>query len=125
MAALVAILLVQGFIITFSRVEGSSMLPTLAPGQLIVINRLQTTFTSPKVGDIVVIQLGTTNPVRMVKRISAVAGTTIHLPTGETAVLQEDQFYVLGDNSSQSIDSRSYGPIPASAIVGTVTTWLQ
>ncbi|HOO96759.1 MAG TPA: signal peptidase I [Caldisericia bacterium] len=32
--------------------------------------------------------------------------------------LQEDEFYVLGDNSSQSRDSRAFGPIKGNQIIG-------
>ena len=47
-------------------------------------------------------------------------------PLGEIAVkrcseiFKDDVFYALGDNSSQSYDSRNYGPIPKNHIIGKV-----
>lgn len=35
--------------------------------------------------------------------------------------LAEDQYFVLGDNSSSAFDSRFWGPVPREAVVGKVT----
>ena len=37
---------------------------------------------------------------------------------GRPITLAADEYYVLGDNSVHSTDSRSFGPVPASALVG-------
>jgi len=41
--------------------------------------------------------------------------------TNDFVVLKEDEFWVAGDNSPNSLDSRYYGPVPRSNIIGKVT----
>lgn len=48
-------------------------------------------------------------------------GNTEPAAHGETYVFRNDYYFVVGDNRVTSIDSRQYGPIPASMAVGAVT----
>lgn len=41
--------------------------------------------------------------------------------TNDFVILKEDEFWVAGDNSPNSLDSRYYGPVPRSNIIGKVT----
>jgi signal peptidase I len=118
MAAFCAALFLKTFAFDFMLVEGVSMEPALMPGQVILINRLAYGIRSPfpakdrylvrwKVpskDDIVVFwtPLGTL----AVKRIYS--------------LLPGQRFTVRGDNSLQSYDSRAYGPVPFSNIIGKV-----
>ena len=81
------------------RVVGSSMLPTLKDGQLVIVS----TFRSPQVGDVVVAIL---NKREVIKRI--------------TAISKDWHVQLLGDNSSASTDSRHHGSIPKRHILGVV-----
>lgn len=75
------------------------MSPTLKEGQdILSINW----FVNPKVGDIVVIKK---SGKEMVKRIDKI---------------MKDKVLVVGDNKSQSIDSRDFGPVKIENIVGKV-----
>jgi hypothetical protein len=77
------------------RVIGRSMLPTLSPGSLIIA------FNWPaKVGDIVIARQGNRE---VVKRIKAV---------------NQQRYYLVGDNTLESTDSRELGMIAKSAILG-------
>ncbi|HYD09932.1 MAG TPA: nickel-type superoxide dismutase maturation protease [Acidimicrobiales bacterium] len=76
-------------------VEGSSMVPTLLPGDRLLVLGL-----APRVADVVAVEHdGTT----MVKRVAAVDG---------------DAITVHGDNADASTDSRTFGPVPRSSILG-------
>lgn len=88
----------------FSRftVFGDSMLPTLKPGQDILVFTWAYIFFQPKVGDIVVIKV---SDREMVKRIQNYHGRDI---------------YVIGDNEKESTDSRNFGPINKSDVIGKV-----
>lgn len=80
-------------------VSGLSMIPTLAPGE-----RLLVSHDGPIVlGDIVVFQNEPQFDVKRVLRIEA------------------DGIFVQGDNDLVSTDSRTYGLIPFDNVLGTVT----
>lgn len=80
-------------------VSGLSMIPTLAPGERLLVRN-----DGPIVlGDIVVFRRETQFDVKRVKHIEA------------------EGIFVQGDNELVSTDSRNYGLIPFEDIIGTVT----
>jgi signal peptidase I len=109
-------LIMKAFLFDFMIADGRSMVPAISPGTVMVINRLAygirlpwarqylLRWSLPKAGDVVVFLT----------------------PQGQTAVkrcgmiTEEERFFALGDNSLESYDSRSYGPVPADSIVGKV-----
>jgi len=80
------------------RVQGASMHPTLPHGKLVFAWR----FKKPKAGDVVIVRH---HRVEVLKRIHEI---------------KDDVMYLLGDNPAESTDSRHYGWLPLSAIVGVV-----
>lgn len=85
------------------KIRGNSMLPTLKEGQEI----LTFNWSKPKIGDVVVIKH---ENKEMIKRIEKMA---------------KDKFFVLGDNEKESTDSRHFGPIDKSQILGKVIYYLH
>jgi nickel-type superoxide dismutase maturation protease len=84
--------------ITRVEVEGLSMVPTLAPGDRLVVVATR----ELRVGDLVVANSPTgTGP--LVKRIAAITGGRITL---------------IGDNPGASTDSRHFGPLDPREILG-------
>jgi nickel-type superoxide dismutase maturation protease len=82
-------------------VEGRSMEPTLAPGDRLLVVRAR----SLHAGDVVAVR-DPRDPRRvLVKRIGAVL---------------DDGVVVRGDNPGASTDSRSFGPVPSTAVLGRV-----
>lgn len=81
------------------RVTGKSMLPTLKPGQLVMVWGW---FYKPKVNDIVVFKH---DGMEKIKRI---------------AKIKDNQVWLIGDNLSSSTDSRQFGALPIKSIVGKV-----
>lgn len=77
------------------RVAGRSMLPSLSPGGIIIAFR-----TQPRTGDIVIAHQGGREVVKRVKSIT------------------DKGVYLVGDNLSESTDSRELGTVPKSAILG-------
>lgn len=87
------------FVLMVGYVPSGSMEPTLKTGSLILALRIH---PEPKVGDIAVFEYGDT---LMVKRIAAVGGDRIE-HNGEVISVSPGCYYMLGDNSSDSFDSR-------------------
>jgi signal peptidase I len=127
-------------------VEGASMQPNFDTGQLVIVNRFVYFFDNPARGDVVVLH----NPDRasedLIKRVIGLPGETIQIKEGrvyinntlldepyivhfctacrdETWTLGANQYFVLGDNRSNSRDSHSFGPVNRALIVG--KAWIR
>ncbi|KAL0333207.1 UNVERIFIED_CONTAM: Mitochondrial inner membrane protease subunit [Sesamum angustifolium] len=72
-------------------------------------------------GDVVVFRSPSNYKEKNVKRIAALAGDWIHLPSLDTVRIPEGHCWVVGDNAACSVDSRSLGPIPLGLICGRIT----
>jgi signal peptidase I len=120
--ALFVAVLMKFFLFDFLIADGRSMQPAIRSGTVLVINRLAYGFrlpgtekyllrwSLPKTGDVVVFVTPQGNVA--VKRCAE-----LPVPPGSGT---SPRFIALGDNSLDSYDSRSYGPVPADRIVGKV-----
>lgn len=98
---------------TLSVVKGKSMEPTFHDGQVVLVGKGGLLFGPLKRGDVVVF---TRNGQLLVKRVVALPYETA--PDGTR--VPANHVYVVGDNLEVSEDSRAFGPIPLSSIVGKV-----
>ena len=80
-------------------VHGNSMIPTLKPGQHVFIVNW---FFQIKVGDLVVARIEKRDVIKRVSKLKA------------------GQVFLVGDNKSESTDSRKFGWVSASQLVGKV-----
>lgn len=87
-------------------VEGDSMAPTLAAGQIVVVNRLSYLLREPQMGDVVVARHPHHRDTYIVKRVVS------HADSQES--------FLRGDNPRDSIDSRHFGSVADRGIVGRV-----
>ncbi|SRR6266508_5530540 len=124
-------------------VDGNSMRPTLVAGTRVLVRRARV--ADVHVGQIVVIerpyrdQRGWTWPSGgkasgrswMIKRVAALAGDPVpravaeRLPSEPRSVVPPDHLVVLGDNESDSIDSRALGYVPGDQVIGVVLRRLR
>ncbi|HEY5540165.1 MAG TPA: signal peptidase I [Coriobacteriia bacterium] len=139
-ALVVAIVLVFYVFFSSAVVEGQSMVPTLDPGDYLLITHGARSLHR---GDIVVTSVAEqTGQVELVKRVIALPGDTIEVKSDiayvngvvepqrgqyvlpqmsvsrTSYVVPEGYVYVMGDNRPISEDSRYLGPVPESGIKG-------
>lgn len=95
----ISVFLLFRFVFMLGYVPSGSMEPTLKTGGLIFAIRIH---PEPKVGDIAVFEYGDTV---MVKRIAAAGGDVIE-HNGNQITVPFGCYYLLGDNASDSFDSR-------------------
>lgn len=144
-AAALLVLLVSGLLpVQAVRVPSDSMTPTIAPGDHLLLDRRHADAVA--VGDVVVVH----DPLGdglIVKRVIAVGGDAIGFEDGVLVrngtpvaepytddvldgvyygpdVVPPGAVYLLGDNRVDSVDSRHFGPVPLSSVVGRVTARL-
>ncbi|CAG7733186.1 unnamed protein product [Allacma fusca] len=67
----------------------------------------------------IVVSKSPSNPKNSVcKRVIAIAGDQVLIPDGTTTMVPKGHVWLEGDNFQNSLDSRSYGPIPIGLIQG-------
>lgn len=132
-APLVALALRKG--LTLVTVTGDSMMPTLAPGDHVLVRRARIGQLHP--GQIVVAEAPGIEGYRsclpsgpvgrgewMIKRVAAVPGDprpgeSLPVMTGQPdRLVPPGRFVVLGDNAAWSHDSRQIGYIPGERLLG-------
>jgi signal peptidase I len=138
---------ISHFLLQSVKVVGRSMVPTLHDSQHYLLNRWVYHFRAPKPTDVVVVRDPSDNGFS-VKRIIAMPGDSVYLKEGkvyvngcklheaylspgtltfidakaqdELVLCGKDQYFLLGDNRGNSIDSRVYGPVPRANILGPI-----
>ena len=141
--AVVIVLPVRMFIAQPFIVSGSSMDPTFATGQYLIVDEISYRFNDPVRGDVVILRYPRDPSKFFIKRIIGLPNETVEIREGvvtimkgdgETITLDEeyvkypkedsstrtlrDEYFVMGDNRAKSSDSRIWGPVPKRYIVG-------
>ncbi len=134
------IFLVIRFAAQSFRVDGESMEPGLHTDEFVIVDKMSYLFQSPQRGDVIVFHYPLDTSKDFIKRIIGLPGDTIRI-TGSSVIvdgqtlhepyislpfnfesktlkLGSDQFFVMGDNRDNSLDSRSWGPLGRSYIIG-------
>jgi len=121
-------------------IPSASMAPTLVPGDHIVVTPYRFHAT-PSRGDIIVFRSTRANDELMIKRVIGTPGDLVETRAGRVIVsghalpepyvasqattgsispqiIPADCYFVLGDNRTDSLDSRSWGVLPRDLVVG-------
>ncbi|KKQ67141.1 MAG: Signal peptidase I [Candidatus Daviesbacteria bacterium GW2011_GWA2_38_24] len=142
-------IIVYLFIAQPHKVSGISMFPNFHNNDYIITNKLLYRFSEPQRGDIIVLRNPKHNSEDFIKRIIGLSGERVKIQNGRVFIngqmLQEsyldkalltppgsfmqegrevivpnDSFLVLGDNRTASSDSREWGFVPKSDVIGKV-----
>lgn len=146
-------LIIRPFIAEPFVVSGNSMVPNFHNREYLIIQKLSYRFNEPQRGDVVVFKYPVDPDQYFIKRIVGLPGERVSIQQGRVTIINSEhpsgwvldepylsgqnitlgrpdiielsssQYYVLGDNRLQSSDSRVWGPLPKSDIVGKV--WLR
>jgi len=143
--AIVIAIFITLFLAQATQVYGQSMEPNLYAGQRLIVEKISYHLHPPQRGDIVVLRLPEQGRSFLIKRVVGLAGETIEVhdqhvfidgyPLTECYLDQplrgsipprhipKGHVFVLGDNRGFSNDSRSFGPVPVSNVIG--RAWIR
>ena len=141
-------LVIRTFIMAPFKIPSGSMRPTLMEGDRILVNKFLYHFRPPRRGEIIVFRYPEDPRRPFIKRLVAFGGDTVEVRDGTLVIngapledagvlgtiryynqgafgkehqvirVPEGAFYVLGDNSQSSHDSRWWGFVPKRLIIG-------
>ena len=121
------------------RVENISMLPTLNPGELLLVNKMAYKLGDPHHGDVVIFHAPNNPGEDYIKRLIGAPGDEVTIGNGKVVVngveltepyiaaspsyngswiVPEDSLFVLGDNRNSSSDSHAWGFVPLDQVIG-------
>lgn len=146
--ALILTLIIRTFVVQAFKIPSGSMRPTLLEGDKLFVNKYVYRFEPPKRGDIIVFKYPADPKKDFIKRLVGLGGDTVEIRDGKVYVddrvlddpklfsafyyynhdpyggpdekikVPDDSYYVLGDNSSNSTDSRFWGFVPKKSVLG-------
>lgn len=143
--ALLIVLPIRYFLFQPFLVKGQSMEPNFGNGDYLIIDQLSLRLREPARGEVVVFKYPQNPSQRYIKRIIGLPGEIIEIAEGQvkisgallaespylpdvftdakgftTIALEEQEYFVLGDNRLASSDSRVWGVLPRENIIGRV-----
>ncbi len=146
------ILPIRYFLVQPFYVKGASMEPNFYDKEYLIIDELTFRMREPERGEIIVFRYPRDPSEFFIKRLVGLPGETVEITGGSVVIYNDahpngqaldeklylgstlsqgkkkvtlgaDEYFVMGDNRDESLDSRSFGPINKSAIVGRV--WVR
>lgn len=146
--AVILALIIRTFVIQAFKIPTGSMRPTLMEGDRILVNKFIYKFRVPKRGEVIVFKSPEDKKKDFIKRLAGLPGENIEISNGtllinnravldcpilkemyyynrgdfggerETLKIPDDAYFVLGDNSASSRDSRYWGFMPKKYLIG-------
>jgi len=143
---------VRLFLIQPFSVQGASMEPNFFDHEYLIVDEISYRLRLPERGEVVVFHYPNDPSQYFIKRVIGFPGETVEIIDGEvkiyndefpngrvldettyldqdftaaaqTVTLKTEEYYLMGDNRSSSLDSRFFGPVNYNQIVGRV--WVR
>ncbi|MEE8360431.1 MAG: signal peptidase I [Candidatus Omnitrophota bacterium] len=146
--AVILALVIRTFVVQAFKIPTGSMRTTLLEGDRILVNKFLYKFQEPKRGDVIVFKYPGDMKKDFIKRLIATEGEEVEIKAGDIYIngervedpfivrkinyynkspygeagrkikVPEDSYFVLGDNSASSKDSRYWGFVPEKNLIG-------
>lgn len=138
--SLAIILPIRYFLVQPFIVKGASMQPNFHDSEYLIINEIDYRLNDPERGEVIILKDPLDPQVYFIKRIIGLPGETVEIKNGRVFIndqalietyieefgtdtfdavkLELEQYYVMGDNRTNSFDSRKFGPVPRKSIIG-------
>ncbi len=146
--ALVIVIPIRYFLFQPFIVSGDSMTPNFQSGNYLIVDEISYRFSNPQRGDVIVFNtdfIPGYSGQRFIKRVIGLPGETVNITNGQVEIIKDgktttldekylpadlktypdtkttlkaDQYFVLGDNRTQSYDLRFWGVVPKKEIIG-------
>jgi len=140
---LISIYIIYGFIAQPFLVQGASMSPNFSSGDYLLVDETTYRFREPERGEVIVFKNPNNTSEFYIKRIIGLPGEEVVISDSEINIdgkdineiylganvdfdgqyifqLDDDEYFVMGDNRQQSFDSRNWGPLGENLIIGIV-----
>jgi len=138
---------IRVFVISPFVVDGESMHPTFENLDYLIIDEILYNFRAPARGDVIVFRYPSNPSIFYIKRVIGIPGETVSINHGVVTIttadgksfaldepyivnedatytkdvsLNQEEYFVMGDNRPNSSDSRVWGPLPKKDIIGRV-----
>jgi signal peptidase I len=109
--------LVSDNIVQFCKVASASMRPALFPGDFVIVDKTWYKHNAPEKGDIIVFRYPDNRSKLYLKRIEGLPQDTMKLEAGNV-IVPHGSVFVLGDDREHADDSRHYGPVLLTEVLG-------
>ena len=144
-AALAIVVLFRMFVAQPYMVSGASSDPTFKDRDYLIVDQLSKRFEDPKRQDFLIIRYPKDPSKFFIKRLIGLPGDEVQIKGGQVTIyneenkgglklkepyvvykknedfsitLENDQYFVMGDNRASSSDSRAWGILPKAYIIG-------
>lgn len=144
--ALLIVIPIRYFVFQPFLVRGQSMEPNFSNSDYLIVDEISYRFDDPQRGDVIVFRSPAYPSQNFIKRVIGLPGEEVIIEKGVIKIIKEgeevildeseylydntngdthvvlnnQQYFVLGDNRDSSYDSRRWGPLPEENIIGKV-----
>lgn len=148
--ALITVFIIRTFVVQPFLVSGASMSPNFQNGNYLLVDEVTYVFRTPQRGEVIVFRYTGDKSSFFIKRIIGLPGEKVVVKDGKVEIigagedskaitldehylpvqtktvgevvtkLADDEYFVMGDNRSNSFDSRNWGPLHKKDIIGIV-----